>query len=52
MAKTPEQIKQSYYTNIEAKTGVSIPDWLSRIQAKRASRRTGPPQRHCELAES
>lgn len=34
MAKTPEQIKQSYYTNIETKTGVTIPDWLTRIRAK------------------
>ncbi|UQN04948.1 DUF4287 domain-containing protein [Deinococcus sp. QL22] len=34
MAKTPEQIKQSYYTNIEAKTGVLIPEWLTRIRAK------------------
>ena len=31
MVKSPEQIKQSYYTNIEAKTGVSIPDWIVRI---------------------
>ena len=33
MAKTPEQIKESYYRNIETKTGVSIPEWLGRIRA-------------------
>ena len=32
MAKSPEQIKQSYYTNIEIKTGVSTADWLARIR--------------------
>ncbi|THF68768.1 DUF4287 domain-containing protein [Deinococcus sp. Arct2-2] len=34
MAKTPEQIKQSYYTNIAAKTSINIPDWMARIRAK------------------
>lgn len=46
MAKTPEQIKQSYYTNIEAKTGVSIPDWLNRIQAKLQAKELA---RHSEI---
>lgn len=33
MAKTPEQIKESYYRNIESKTGTTIPEWLERIRA-------------------
>ena len=32
MAKTPDQVLQSYYRNIEAKTGVSIQAWYERIQ--------------------
>ena len=30
---TPQQILQSYYTNIESKHGASIPEWITRIRA-------------------
>ena len=33
MAKTPQQIKQSYYDNIGARFGASIPEWMTRIRA-------------------
>jgi Domain of unknown function (DUF4287) len=32
MAKTPGQVLQSYYRNIETKTGVSIQSWYARIR--------------------
>jgi len=32
MPQSPEEIRQSYYDSIEARTGVSIADWLSRIR--------------------
>ena len=38
MAKTPAEIRQSYYTNIAARTGVSIPEWMTRIAATGLSR--------------
>ena len=31
MVKTPEQMKQSYYDNIETRFGASIPEWRTRI---------------------
>ena len=31
MAKTPEQVRQSYYTNIESRFGASIAEWMTRI---------------------
>lgn len=33
MAKTPQQIRQSYYDNIEARFGARIPEWMARIGA-------------------
>ncbi len=41
MAKTPDEILQSYYRNIETKTGVSIEAWYQRI---RASKKTKPAE--------
>jgi hypothetical protein len=32
MAKTPEQVRQSYYTNIESTTGTTIAEWMKRIR--------------------
>lgn len=38
MAKMTEQFRQSYYPNIDARTGVSIAEWLTRIQAANLSK--------------
>lgn len=32
MTKTPDQVLQSYYRNIETKTGISIEAWYARIR--------------------
>lgn len=38
MAKSPQDTKQSYYRNIAANTGVSIPEWMARIRAQNFTR--------------
>ena len=33
MAKSPDEVLQSYYRNIDSKTGVSIEAWYKRIRS-------------------
>ncbi|MEF2276677.1 DUF4287 domain-containing protein [Deinococcus sp. YIM 134068] len=34
MSETPDKVKQSYYRNIEQKTGVPIDEWMGRIRER------------------
>ncbi|WP_161882777.1 DUF4287 domain-containing protein [Deinococcus alpinitundrae] len=36
MPKSPEELRQLSYASIEAKTGISVADWLARIRRSSA----------------